>query len=73
MGHRPRRLPLLFVHGTADRLTSIGATREFAARVPAGCTFREWPGLYHETHNEPEWRAVVAETVRWMEGVLSCG
>lgn len=60
-------LPLLLVHGTADRITSIDATREFAARVARGCTLREWPGLYHETHNETEWRDVMGFTLAWME------
>ena len=64
---REFRLPLLLVHGTSDRVTAIASTREFAGRVPADCTLREWPGLYHETHNEPEWREVLDFTITWME------
>jgi alpha-beta hydrolase superfamily lysophospholipase len=60
------RLPLLLAHGTADSLTAIEDTRQFAAKVLGDCTLREWPGLYHETHNEPEWREVLAFTIAWM-------
>lgn len=46
-------VPLLLIHGGADRVTSAAASREFAARAP-GCTFRQWDQCYHEIHNEPE-------------------
>lgn len=45
-------LPLLLMQGDADRVTSIAASRKFAERAGALCTFREWPGFRHELHNE---------------------
>ncbi len=47
-------LPLLLMHGTADRLTSVEASRQFARRGSGDCTFKLWEGFYHEIHNEPE-------------------
>ena len=59
-------IPLLLVHGAADRLTSAAATQEFAARVPGECTLKLWEGFYHETHNEPEKAQVLAFLVDWL-------
>ncbi len=60
-------LPLLLMHGTADRLCAFEASQEFARRAPASCTLRPWPGLYHEIHNESEQREVFAEVVAWLD------
>ncbi len=49
------KTPLLLMHGTADRLTSCEATKEFAANAPKNLvTLKLWEGFYHELHNEPE-------------------
>ena len=65
-------VPLLLVHGTADRITDHEATRRFAAAAgDAVCTLRLWDGLYHETHNEPEWAEVLAFTISWLETRLA--
>ena len=61
-------VPLLLVHGTADKLTSAPASQEFAAKVPAGrCTLKLWEGFYHETHNEPEKAEVLAFMIDWLQ------
>jgi acylglycerol lipase len=60
------RGPLLLVHGTADPITSVDATRQFAALAGSGCELRLWPGLRHETHNEPERDLVLGEIVAWL-------
>lgn len=54
--------PLLLMHGDADGVCHVDGSRAFAARATAGApvTFRVWPGLYHELHNEPEQREVLA-------------
>lgn len=62
-------LPLLLVHGTADRITSAQASQEFAAKVHGDCTLKLWEGLYHETHNEPEKAEVLAFMVDWLNAV----
>ena len=59
--------PLLLMHGTADRLTSWEASREFARRVGRKATWRKWDGSYHELHNEPEGRYVISVIVNWIK------
>jgi alpha-beta hydrolase superfamily lysophospholipase len=60
-------LPLLLMHGGADRLTSAAASREFAAKIKQGCTYKEWDALFHEIHNEPEQQQVFAFMIGWLK------
>lgn len=60
-------LPLLLVHGTADRVAFPSSSTEFAAAFQGDCTLKLWDGLYHETHNEPEKQEVLRYTIEWME------
>jgi alpha-beta hydrolase superfamily lysophospholipase len=60
-------LPLLLMHGGADRLTSAAASREFAAKIKQGCTYKEWDALFHEIHNEPEQQQVFAYMIDWLK------
>lgn len=62
----PTPAPLLLQHGGADKITSAPATRELAARLRGDVTCVEWPGLYHEIHNEPEKEDVFHFTLNWM-------
>ena len=59
-------MPLLLMHGTADRITSYQASQEFASKAP-NCTLKLWDGLYHETHNEPEQDVVLATAISWID------
>ena len=57
------------MHGTADRLTSFEATKEFAAAAPKNLvTLKLWDGFYHELHNEPEpdRTQVVNFVIQWL-------
>lgn len=60
-------VPLLLVHGSADRLTSAAASQEFAAKARKNCTLKIWEGFYHETHNEPEKAEVLGFMVAWLQ------
>ena len=60
-------LPLLLVHGGADRITSAQASRDFAAKVPNDCTLKIWDGLYHETHNELQKEEVLSFMIDWLQ------
>ncbi len=64
------KIPVLLQHGGDDKITSPDATRRFAERVKGDVTHREWPGLYHEIHNEKEKEEVFEYTLHWMEGKL---
>ncbi|GAA6038080.1 hypothetical protein JCM8097_007536 [Rhodosporidiobolus ruineniae] len=58
--HFPASLPLLIVHGTADKVTCPDASKEFVDKVKGDkvgatdATFKPFEGFYHEMHNEPE-------------------
>jgi len=59
-------LPFLLMHGDADRITSSEASREFAEKSGKNCTLKIWQDLFHEPHNEPEKRDVVAFAIDWL-------
>ena len=61
-------LPLLLMHGSADRITSPDASREFAANSPRFTTLHILEGCYHELHNEPEKETVLRLMVNWLDG-----
>jgi alpha-beta hydrolase superfamily lysophospholipase len=63
-------LPLLLMHGGADRITSLEASRQFAASAGDKVTLRIWDGLYHEIHNEPEQGEVITFMIEWMNTQL---
>ena len=59
-------IPLLIIHGTADRLTVPSASRVFADNTEGDITLVEYPGMYHEPHNEPEKAEVLDEVLAWI-------
>ncbi len=60
------KLPLLLMHGDADPITSYSASEELARRAGQLLTWKSWPGLYHELHNEAEAKAVLNFTSDWL-------
>lgn len=61
-------VPALVIHGGDDRLVPTASSERFAA-LPT-VTRRVYPGLRHETHNEPEGGQVIADVVAWIRSVL---
>ena len=60
-------LPLLAMHGGADRLTAPeGSEQLVAAAASEDKTLRLWPGLRHEIFNEPERADVIAALREWL-------
>jgi len=62
------RVPTLMLHGGADPVCLPEGAQQFAAQTPAGLVeYREYPGLYHEIHNEPEKEQVFQEIKAWLD------
>jgi acylglycerol lipase len=61
---RTLAVPTLVFHGSDDRLVPPTATEPFEA-LP-GVTRRVYPGLRHETLNEPEGPQVVTDVIAWL-------
>jgi alpha-beta hydrolase superfamily lysophospholipase len=60
----------LLIHGTADEFTAVEGSRLFAERAPSAyLTYREWNGMYHEMHNEPDAREVLLFVAGWLSNV----
>ena len=60
--------PLLLTLGDGDHLVSQHALRVFAEAVPEDkLTYKEWPGCYHETHNDLEKKLVLQTMIDWLD------
>ncbi len=58
-------LPVLAVHGSADKVTSPEATKEFCSHIQ-DARFIPLDDLIHEPHHDPKWREVVYHTAEWI-------
>jgi alpha-beta hydrolase superfamily lysophospholipase len=62
------RLPLLIVHGAEDRLALPADSRRFFDHVTFADKERiEYPGGFHEPHNDIEHPKVMADIERWVK------
>jgi alpha-beta hydrolase superfamily lysophospholipase len=52
------------LHGADDPIIPEWASRSLEGR--ANVTRRVYPGLHHETHNEPSGAAVISDTIAWI-------
>jgi alpha-beta hydrolase superfamily lysophospholipase len=60
-------LPVYLFHGDADRLTDPDGSRDIHERWGGSDkTLRLWPGSRHETFNDLDREAVVAELLEWV-------
>lgn len=65
------RAPVLLLHGGADSVTSMEATREFHERAGAADkTFALYPDARHETHNDLCRDQVLRDVATWIEARL---
>jgi len=61
------RVPTYLFHGDADEFTSVQGSRLFASKASSNLlTYREWPGGYHELHNEPNKNEVFDAILAWL-------
>ena len=62
------RLPTLILHGTADKLVPLAATRPvYQVLGSRERVLKLYDGLYHEVFNEPERDQVMADLLHWLE------
>ena len=60
-------LPLLFLHGTGDRINSlVGAQTFFRKAAPRKGEFRRYVDSFHEPHNDLDQSQVVADIANWI-------
>lgn len=60
-------LPLLLMHGSDDPITSPKASQAFAEKAGDKVTFKSWPGLFHEIHNEAAQADVFKTMLTWLD------
>jgi acylglycerol lipase len=62
------KLPMLVMHGTADRLVPIAGSEMVIERTGSeDKTFTRYDGLFHEILNEPERQQVVDDIAGWLD------
>lgn len=64
------RLPLLIMHGTADRITYSHGSADFAKAASKNnpdVTLKLWDGMYHELHNESVKADVFQFMIEWLD------
>ncbi|MEV0075221.1 lysophospholipase [Nocardia neocaledoniensis] len=61
--------PLLVVHGDADLINPISASRRVVDLVPSA-TLKTCPGVYHGVEDEPEGPVILAEIIAWIDRTL---
>ncbi|MDR3602326.1 MAG: lysophospholipase [Desulfosporosinus sp.] len=62
------RLPVLFLHGKADRIIPYRASTEIFAQISSeDKTLKLYEGLYHELVREPEREEVWQDILAWLE------
>ena len=59
-------VPLLLMHGTADRITDFHGSSELAERCTGDVHLELYNGFYHELHNEPIAKTVMNKVADWM-------
>lgn len=64
-------VPLLVMQAEEDHMVEMEKTKEWFHNVPVNNKrYKQWPGLYHELYNEPEWEEVYQETLTFLEEQL---
>ena len=65
-------IPVLFIHGEADRLNLPGGIRDFFEGVVfADKALHMYPDMYHELHNDIGYEPVMNDLERWLTRHLS--
>ncbi len=60
-------LPVLMLHGTNDKITSIKASKTAAKGNPEKIEFVAWEKGYHELHNDTMRKELAAKVIQWIK------
>lgn len=60
-------IPLLLMHGTADRISSCEASQGFAKKAGHQVDFIPWNGYFHELHNDLGSELVIERMIVWLD------
>jgi alpha-beta hydrolase superfamily lysophospholipase len=61
-------VPILVIHGGADRLNSPNGSRSFFEKVNSSDKeLKVYPGGYHEPHNDMDYEQVANDIEQWLE------
>src|SRR3954447_7238115 len=64
-------IPVLILHGSADRMVPPDGSREFFSRLrQPDREFREYPGAYHGLFADLDSQAVLSDVARWLDAHL---
>jgi alpha-beta hydrolase superfamily lysophospholipase len=66
----PSSVPLLFMHGSHDRVSSPEASEKLAASLPGNITYREWEEGPHQLHAWNQNDSVTEFTIAWINKQL---
>lgn len=64
-------LPLLLMHGKADKMTFPSGSTDFAASLNDKCKLVLWENAWHELHNEPQRAEVIEAMMNWIDSRLT--
>jgi alpha-beta hydrolase superfamily lysophospholipase len=60
------KIPVLLMHGNADKITSHNASKLAAKNSKGMIEYVEWEGRYHELHNETNREEVARKVIEWI-------
>ncbi|WP_083412550.1 alpha/beta hydrolase [Halobacillus dabanensis] len=64
-------VPLLVMQAEEDYMVEVNKTSDWFDKVNVKeKRYKQWPGLYHEIYNEPEWRDVYEYTLSFLDDQL---
>lgn len=61
------KAPILLFHGEEDRLVNVSGTREFVKQYTGDLTYVEFPGGYHELHNDTNKHELFDKMLEWIK------
>jgi len=65
-GSLPSIIPLLFMHGTHDKVSSPAASERLAKSLPGNATYRAWKEAPHTLHSWDQSHKVTVYTLDWI-------